>query len=109
MDESQARLLFKSMSLEQCIKMWNESLDHYTRAYEVHSTDEDKWWEWLVKEAGGFLFVIDILSSGEGFNITDSYFFYDKERRCFISFSTKQEFIEVVGDAFFINEIQNGK
>jgi hypothetical protein len=108
MDESQARLLFKGMSLEQCIKMWNESLDLYT-AYGIHSIDDDYWWEWLSKHVGGFRLVSDLLSSGDRFNLTDMYFFYDEECDMFESFSTKQEFLDAVGEEFFINEIRNRK
>lgn len=109
MDESQARLLFKGMSLEQCIKMWNESLDLYTKAYEIRDIDDSEWWSWLSNRASGFRLVSDLLSSGDRFNITDMYFFYDEECGVFFSFSTKQDFVEAVGEEFFINEIRNRK
>lgn len=109
MEESQARLMLKGMSLEHCIKMWNESLDHYTRAYGIHSIDDDYWWEWLSKHAGGFRLVSDLFNNGDRFNLTDLYFFYDEECGMFVSFSTKQEFLEAVGEEFFINEIKNRK
>lgn len=109
MNELEAKEILRGMSFEDCIKMWNESAaDHYMRAYEIHEIDDDKWWEWIVKEAGGFNFVYDLLSSGDRFNLTDMYFFYDADSSGnFISFSTKQEFIEVVEEDFFINEIMN--
>lgn len=110
MTEMDARNILQGMTFEECIKMWNESAaDHYMRAYEIHEIDNDKWWEWLVKDTGGFFFVRDLLSSGERFNLTDKFFFYDAEGSMFISFSTKQEFIEAVEEDFFINEIQNRK
>lgn len=110
MDESQARLLLKGMSLEQCIKMWNDSAkDHYMWEYTIRDMGEDSWWEWLVKKAGGLRFVYDLLDSGKRFNLYDMYFFYDMEGKMFVSFSTKQEFLDAVGEEFFINEIKNRK
>lgn len=107
MDESQARLILKGMSLEECIKMWNESLDHYTRAYGIHYMTDDYWWEWLSKHIGGLGFVSNLLISGDKFNLMDKYFFYDEEGGMFFSFSTKQELTESLGEDFFIKEIRN--
>ena len=108
MNELEAKEILREMSFEECIKMWNESAaDHCMRAYEIHEIDDDKWWEWLTKEAGGFRLISDLLSSGDRFSLTDMYFFYDTEGGMLISFSTKQEFIEAVEEDFFINEIMN--
>ena len=103
-----AKEILRGMSFEDCMEMWNESAAyHYMRAYEIHEIDDDKWWEWLTKEVGGFRLISDLLSSGERFNLTDMYFFYDSEGDSLVSFSTKQEFIEAVEEDFFINEIMN--
>ena len=108
MNELEAKEILRGMSFEDCINMWNDSVaDHYVRTYEIHEIVYDKWWEWIVKEAGGFNFVYDLLSSGDRFNLTDMYFFYDIECNQFVSFSTKQELIEAVEEDFFINEIMN--
>ena len=107
MDESQARLIFDRMSFEECIKMWNESLDHYTRDVKITYMVDDYWWEWLSKYVGGFRLISDLLSSGDRFNLKDMYFFYDEGCGVFFSFSTKQELIECLGEGFFIKEIQN--
>lgn len=96
------------MPFKDCIEMWNESAaDHYERAYEIHEIDDEPWWEWLMKESGGWNFVVSLLNSGEHFNITDKYFFFDVDGEHLVSFSSKQEFIEAVEEDFFINEIMN--
>ena len=108
MNELEAKEILRGMTFEECMEMWNEgAADHYMRAYEIHEIDDSEWWEWLMKEAGGWDFVHDLLSSGESFNLTDRFFFHDTEGGMFISFSTKQEFIEAVEEDFFVNEIIN--
>lgn len=108
MNELEAKEILRGMSFEDCMKMWNDSAkDNYMWEYTIHEIDDDKWWEWLVKRIGGWIFIYNILSSGEHFNLSDFYFFYDEECNHFISFSTKQEFIEAVEEDFFINEIMN--
>lgn len=108
MNELEAKEILRGMSFEDCIRMWNKSAaDHNMKIFEIREMDESWYWEWLVLEMGGFNFVADLLSSGETFNLTDKFFFYDSDGDKFISFSTKQEFIEAVEEDFFINEIMN--
>ena len=108
MNELEAREILRGMSFEECRKMWNESArDNDMVSYIINDIDNDTWWEYLAVKAGGFRLISDLLSSGDRFNLTDLYFFYDKEGGTLISFSTKQEFIEAVEEDFFINEIMN--
>lgn len=108
MNELEAKEILRGMSFEDCMEMWNESAkDNRMSGYIVNDIDNDTWWEYLAVRVGGFRLISDLLSSGERFNLTDMYFFYDEEGGMFISFSTKQEFIEAVEEDFFINEIMN--
>ena len=108
MNELEAREILRGMSFEDCMIMWNESaVYHYMHEYEIHEIDDNNWWEWLTKQCGGFRIISDLLDSDEKFNLTDRFFFYDENGNMFISFSTKQEFIEAVEEDFFINEIMN--
>lgn len=108
MNELEAKEILRGMSFKDCIRMWNESARYNCMTdYEIRRMDESWYWEYLMRKADGFRFVSDLLSSGERFNLTDMYFFYDEECGMFISFSTKQEFIEAVEEDFFINEIMN--
>jgi hypothetical protein len=84
--------------------MWNESLD--SRTSEVHEMHDEFWWDWLKDDMDGYWFMRRILES-QAFNITDRFFFYDTESKMFNSFSTKQEFIEIVDESFFIDELIN--
>ena len=100
--------VFKAMTLEECIQMWNESAcDHYQRNWEMHGMEEESWWNHLSSELGAWNLVQAVLSSGENFNDADDYFFYDEDCSVVRSFSTKQELIEQIGDDFFI-ETLNG-
>ena len=108
MNELEAKEILRGMSFGDCMKMWNKSAAyHNMKFFEIREMDESWYWEWLVSELGGFNFVADLLNSRETFNLTDRFFFYDSNGYKFISFSTKQEFIEVIEEDFFINEIMN--
>ena len=112
MDYLEAKEVLKAMSFEQCIKMWNESArDNNMRTYEVHEMDDETWWKWLMDNTIPTMFVKDRLSSseecGNTFKQTDWHFFYDLESNMFVSFSSKQEFLKVIEEDFFLNEIMN--
>ena len=108
MNELEAKEILRGMSFEDCMKMWNDSAkDNRMNSYIIKDIDNDTWWEYLAVRAGGFRLISDLLSSGDRFCLTDMYFFYDEEGGRFVSFSTKQEFIEAVEEDFFINEIMD--
>lgn len=102
--EEQAKSDLAKMTLEDCIKMWNESLG--SRTSEVHAMHDEDWWDYLKGEMDGYWFMRYLLKS-QTFNITDKFFFYDSEIHQFFSFSTKQEFLEEVGEDMFIEELIN--
>ena len=108
MNELEAKEILRGMSFWDCMKMWNDSAkDNRMIDYIINDIDNDTWWEYLAVRAGGFRLISDLLSSGDTFNLADLYFFYDEEGGRFVSFSTKQEFIEAVEEDVFINEIMN--
>ena len=109
MDREQAWEVLRKMSLQECIEMWNDSVaDHYCRAYEIHEMhNDDEWWDYLAKEIGAYQMIRQLLESGESFNLTDKWFFYDQEEEVFKSFSTKQELMELGAEESFIEIIYN--
>ena len=108
MTREQAFEALRAMSFEQCIGMWNESAaDHYMRAYEIHEMEDEDRWDWIQREIGSGYWYMRYLLQSQSFNITDRYFFYDDDNSEFISFSTKADMLEIIGDDFFIEELIN--
>jgi hypothetical protein len=90
--------------------MWNENaVDHYCRAMEMREISDLDWWNYLALELGAWYLVISVLSSGDNFNTSDKYFFFDQDDERMISFSTKQELIDKIEEDFFIETIMNCK
>lgn len=98
--------VIKSMTLQECIDMWNESTDQFHQLSKMQPMDDEKWWNHLAKELGAWDLMHFVWNSGEDFNDTDMYFVYIEDGCTFFSFSTKQELMELMGD-FFIDEITN--
>jgi hypothetical protein len=108
MDREQAIRQFRSMSMQDCMKMWNEkACDHYCRYVEMHKMAELGWWDRLAEELGAWDMLLAVLNGGENFNVSDMYFFYDEECGHMRSFSTKQELTEQIGTDFFIENLMN--
>jgi hypothetical protein len=76
------------------------------RSYEIHEMHDEDWSDYLKGEMDGYWFMRHLLKS-QTFNITDRFFFYDSGINQFFSFSTKQEFLEEVGEDMFIEELIN--
>ena len=99
---------FAKMSLSDCMEMWNRiACDHYCRFMEMREMGDLEWWNTLSNELGAWGLVQAVLSSGGLFNDSDKYFFFDQDNEQMISFSTKQELIEVMGNDFFIENMLN--
>ena len=99
---------FKGLSLEDCVKLWNNhAADPFNALCEMHPMHESEWWNKLASALGGWEFFHAILNSSDFFNDTDRYFFYNYENDCFYSFSTKQELVEMMGDEFFVESLMN--
>ena len=107
MERNQAKEILERMSLEDCIKMWNESgADHYNRAAEIHEIEEDGWWTYLSNSLGAYYLMWYLLGSEEHFSRTDEFFFYCDSSCEFYSFSDKEEMLDILGE-WFIEEIIN--
>ena len=108
MTHEEAREILRGMSLKECMEMWNESaVDHYCRYMEMREIGDLDWWSDLARELGAWGLVDAVLSSGDRFNTSDKYFFFDQDEGYMISFSTKQELIEKIEEDFFIDTIMN--
>lgn len=105
--EEQAERELAKMSLEDCIKMWNESTDQFHQLSKMQPMENEGWWNHLAKELGAWDLMHFIWNSGEDFNDTDKYFMYEEDGCKFFSFSTKQELLEAVGKDMFIEELIN--
>lgn len=110
MDEIKAKKILDSMSLEDCIAMFNEVANangfyHST----IHEVDDDSWWNELFRRRKDNCYglVRDLLDSKDSFNHTDMYFHYDEEGMVFSSFNTKEELLKYISEDFYIEEIYN--
>ena len=107
MTREQAKEILNGMSLEGCIKMWNDSVpDHYRRFCEIHEVDDDEWWDRLANELGGYYFMWNLLNCEGIFNKNDEYFLYNQDSCEFISFDNKERLMLFMED-WFIEEIIN--
>ena len=101
-----AELILKSMTLQECIEMWNESTDQFHQLSKMQPMENEEWWNHLAKELGAWNLIHFVWNSGEDFNDSDKYFVYIEDGCGFFSFSTKQELMGSMKD-FFIDEITN--
>ena len=101
-----AELILNSMTLQECIEMWNESTDQFHQLSKMQPMDNEDWWNHLAKELGAWDLMHFVWNSGEDFNDTDRFFVYVEDACIFFSFSTKQELMEYMKE-FFIDEITN--
>lgn len=109
MTREQAEIILDGMSLDECIKMWNESgADHYCRSREIHEVDEDDWWDYLSNELGTRCFIENLLESraDDFFTHYDRFFFYDDNDCRFYSFDTKDGLMKLLG-IWFVEELIN--
>ena len=107
MTREKALEVLRSMKVEECIEMWNEACRRYDNLSSIFEVDDEDAWSYIMSQIRSFFFVRDLLSSGEVFNLTDRWFFYDEDCNDFKSFSTKQEMLELGLEEFFIEEIVN--
>lgn len=109
MTREQAEIILDGMSLDECIKMWNESgADHYCRSKEIHECEDNDWWTYLSNELGAYYLVWDIQKSAKEGHFTqcDWYFFYDDNDCLFYSFDDKDGLMKLLG-IWFIEELIN--
>jgi hypothetical protein len=96
----------EQMSMEDCIKFWNDrSGDHYHRFNEIRPMqDEDRWNE-IAGHLGAWDFFHYLVNSGEHFNDSDRFFGYIEDSCEFFSFSTKSELLSYITEDWFVEEL----
>lgn len=103
-----AKAELDKMSIEECIKMWNESAENTSsdKYRAIHKIEDDEWWDILCIKNGTSYIVGDIASSvkDKTFCQHDEYFFYNDCR--LYSFSEKEDMMRLL-DAWFIEELMN--
>jgi hypothetical protein len=110
MTQEQAKRQFEQMSMHDCINMWNNTAaDHYSRELAINDMECEQWWNTLSEYLGAWDLIHVVINSGDNFNDSDKYFFFDKESNCMRSFSTKQELIQQIGENFFIDHLMEQK
>ena len=91
----------KQMTLQDCIEFWNDNaVDKYCSCIQIHKMSDLKWWDRLTSEIGGWDFAHVVLNSLDTFNDTDMYFAYVEDPARLVSFSTKQELMEMFEEWF---------
>lgn len=111
MTREEAKEILRGMTLQEMIDLWNEDCRlHGMHLSTVHPMGELEWWNELFRRNIDFCWnmVNHLLGSGETFNLTDKWFFWDEDTGCFCSFSTKQEWLESITDEdYFVTAIIN--
>lgn len=107
MTQKQAQKRLNQMTLDEVINLWNESAMMYERILGIHRVTDTKWWDYLANELGGITYRDFILGSTEDFKEDDEFFFCDEESGILRSFSTKEELLDILGEDYFINELEN--
>lgn len=107
MNREQATATLAEMSLEECIKMWNETYELMHRRNEtIHETEDDKWWDRLNSEYGAYYLVHDIAQSvkAQTFCPFDTYFFFNGDDCRLYSFTDKEELMKIL-EPWYIDEL----
>lgn len=96
----------EQMSMEDCIKFWNErSGDHYHRFNEIRPMEDEDRWNELAGHLGAWDFFHYLTNSGENFNDSDRFFGYIEDSCEFFSFSTKSELLSCITEDWFVEEL----
>lgn len=99
---------FQKMSMQECIDFWNEyATDQFNQLVSIHPMEDESWWNHLARELGAWDLMHFVWDSRENFNDSDLYFLYIENNCRFFSFSTKQEFVEYMGNDFFLDTLAN--
>lgn len=96
----------EQMSMEDCIKFWNErNGDHYHRFNEIRPMEDEDRWNELAGHLGAWNFFHYLANSGENFNDSDRFFGYIEDSCEFFSFSTKSELLSYITKDWFVEEL----
>lgn len=96
----------EQMSMEDCIKFWNDrSSDHYHRFNEIRPMEDEDRWNEIAGHLGAWDFFHYLANSGENFNDSDRFFGYIEDSCEFFSFSTKSELLSYITEDWFVEEL----
>lgn len=96
----------EQMSMEDCIKFWNDrSGDHYHRFNEIRPMEDEDRWNEIAGHLGAWNFFHYLTNSGENFNDSDRFFGYIEDSCEFFSFSTKSELLSYITEDWFVEEL----
>lgn len=96
----------EQMSMEDCIKFWNDrSSDHYHRFNEIRPMEDEDRWNEIAGHLGAWDFFHYLANSGENFNDSDRFFGYIEDSCEFFSFSTKSELLSCITEDWFVEEL----
>lgn len=110
MTREQAREILNGMSLEECINTFNrKKQEGFFYRSTIHDMIDDSWWNALFnnRRAGDMALYLLVSAEESKFDRADLYFFFDEEDDIFYSFSVKEDLMEIVGEDFFLEEIEN--
>ena len=105
MTREQATERVRQMELAELIEMWNDHANEEREdLLQVREMDDISWWEFVKRELtmGDFIFYLCRSSEEHLFEYHDEYFFCDVEADRIYSFTTAEQFLEIVGKNFFI-------
>lgn len=95
----------EQMSMEDCIKFWNEKSRGYHRFNEIRPMEDEDRWNEIAGHLGAWNFFHYLTSSGENFNDSDRFFCYIEDSCEFFSFSTKSELLSYITEDWFVEEL----
>ena len=98
MTREEARKILRGKTLQELIDLWNEDC----RSHEMFMSTAHKMSD---KTSSAWMLINDLLGSGEQFNVSDMWFFWDEDTCSFTSFSTAQELLETPYEELFIKLI----
>lgn len=109
MTREEARKILRGKTLQELIDLWNEDCrSHGMFMSTAHKMSDNSWWNELFrKTSSAWMLINDLLGSGEQFNVSDMWFFWDEDTCSFTSFSTEQEWLETPYEEVFIKLIRN--
>lgn len=108
MTREQAKEILNGMSLEECIKMWNDTARNDFDFHRVIADMlDDNYWNILARKLGVLGLMWNVLdSSMDTFDRRDGYVFYDENECAFYSFDDKDDLMKHL-EEWFIEELIN--
>lgn len=112
METRNAKEILERMTLEDIVKMINNSIDNdnqISNYAKIHYVDDSDWWSELFINYGAYYVISDLLDSLANFNKNDTYFYYDDDTCAFYSFSCKDEIVDFIGEDNLLDMIELGE